>query len=94
MNKKLESRIAYLEKLLLNKKYVKNEGTSDKNLDAVAEAIYSSANDIQRACQSLAAVIQAAKEVNLPEVENALSLCEDDFPQRWVEKYNRILSRK
>jgi len=89
MNKKLESRIACLEKLLLNKEHAKNE-----SVDAVADAIYSAANDIQRVCQSLAVVIQAAKEVNLPEVENALSLCEDDFPQRWIDRYNRILSRK
>lgn len=89
MDKKLESRIACLEKLLLNKEYAKNEST-----DTVAEAIYSTANDIKRACQSLAVIIQAAKEVNLPEVENALSLCEDDFPQIWIERYNRILSRK
>lgn len=30
MNKKLESRIAYLEELLLNKEYVKNGNTRDK----------------------------------------------------------------
>lgn len=89
MNKKLESRIASLEKLLLNKNNIKNE-----NIDVVAEAIYNAASDVKRICQSLAVVIQAAKEVNLPEVENALSLCEDDFPQIWIERYNRILSRK
>ena len=89
MNKKLESRIASLEKLLLNKNNIKNE-----DIDAVAEAVYNAASDIKHACQSLAVIIQAAKDVNLPEVENALSLCEDDFPQRWIEKYNRILSRK
>lgn len=89
MNKKLESRIVSLEKLLLNKNNIKNE-----DIDAVAEAVYNAASDIKRACQSLAVVIQAAKDVNLPEVENALSLCEYDFPQRWIEKYNRILSRK
>ena len=89
MNKKLESRIASLEKLLLNKNNIKNE-----DIDAVAKAVYNAASDIKSACQSLAVVIQAAKEINLPEVENALSLCEYDFPQRWIEKYNRILSRK
>ena len=89
MNKKLEARISSLEKLLSNEKSIKNE-----SVDAVAEAVYDASNKVRQACQSLAVVMQAAREMNLPEVENALSLCEDDFPQRWFEKYERILSRK
>ena len=88
-NKKLEARISRLEKLLSNEKSIKNESA-----DAVAEAVYDASNKVRQVCQSLAVVMQSANEMNLPEVENALSLCEDDFPQRWFERYERILSRK
>ena len=88
MYNKLESRIAKLENIL-NNKSTKNESAYEIN-----ETVYNAANQVRRICQMLAVALQAAKDINVPEVENSLSLLEDDFPVVWLEKYNKILSRK
>lgn len=84
MYNKLESRINRLEKLLN-----KNESAYEIN-----ETVYNAANQVRRVCQSLAVALQAAKDINIIELENTLSLLEDDFPAVWLERYNKILSRK
>lgn len=89
MDNKLENRISRLEKLLNNSKSTKNESTYEIN-----ETVYNAANQVRRVCQSLAVALQAAKDINIIELENALSLLEDDFPVVWFERYNKILSRK
>lgn len=89
MDNKLENRISRLEKLLNNSKSTKNESTYEIN-----ETVYNAANQVRRVCQSLAVALQAAKDINIIELENTLSLLEDDFPVVWFERYNKILSRK
>lgn len=89
MDNKLEDRISRLEKLLSNSKSTKNESAYEIN-----ETVYNAANQVRRVCQSLAVALQAAKDINIIELENTLSLLEDDFPAVWFERYNKILSRK
>ena len=84
--KKLESRVARLEKALSRK---------NEQLDnSTAEAVYNTANQISELCKSLAVMLKSTNDVSWSEVENALSLCEDDFPKSWFDRYNRILSSK
>lgn len=89
MNKKLEARIARLEKVM-NLMKCKNEQLDD----TAAEAIYNTANQISELCKSLAAMLKSTSDASWPEVDNALSLCEDDFPKMWFDRYNRILNNK
>lgn len=89
MDKKLEQRIARLEKMI-GRKSVKNEQLNDPTV----EAVYNTSNQISELCKSLAVMLKSTNDASWPDVENALSLCEDDFPQIWFDRYNRILSNK
>lgn len=82
MDKKLEARIARLEKTICRK----NE---QMNGDP-AEAVYSTANQISALCKSLAAILKSSSEDDMIEVDNALSMCEGDFPRMWFVRFNRI----
>lgn len=86
MDKKLEARIARLEKVLSRK----NEQLGD----TAAEAIYNTANQISELCKSLAVTLKSTNDASWSEVDNALSLCEDEFPKSWFDRYNRILNNK
>ena len=85
MNKKLEARVVRLEKALS----CKNE-----QLDDTAEAVYNTANQISELCKYLAVMLKSTNDASWSEVENALSLCEDDFPKMWFDRYNRIINNK
>lgn len=86
MDKKLQSRIARLEKLLSRK----NEQASD----STAEVIYATAKQINELCKSLAVMLKSTGDASWQEVEMALSLCEDNFPNTWFDRFNRIISNK
>ena len=80
MYSKLEQRIKRLEKRL----FVKNQQLNDS-----AEAVYRTANQINDLCKQLAAIIKSSGESQF-EIDNALSMCEDDFPKMWFDRLNRI----
>lgn len=82
MDNKLEARIARLEKVLSRK----NEQADSPT----AEAVYHTANQINELCKELAAILKSSSEDDTLEVDNALSMCEDDFPQVWLDRFNRI----
>lgn len=82
MDKKLGSRVARLERVMSSK----NEQV---NGDA-AEAVYSTANQISELCKSLAAILKSSDEDDVLEIDNALSMCEGDFPKMWFVRFNRI----
>ena len=71
-----------------------NKRINEAMQDPLAEEIYTVANNIDRECKALAVKLHSSDVMSMPEVENALSLCEDNFPASWINKYNRILSKK
>lgn len=54
-----------------------------------SEAVYRTANQISDLCKQLAAIIKSSGESHF-EIDNALSMCEDDFPKMWFDRFNRI----
>lgn len=80
MDKRLEQRIKRLEKVMSRK---------NEQLDDPAEAVYRTANQISDLCKQLAAIIKSSGESQF-EIDNALSICEDDFPKVWFDRLNRI----
>jgi phenylalanyl-tRNA synthetase alpha subunit len=72
----------------LNRKLRNEEVT-----DPIAHEVYDTANNIRNVCQRLAVTLHSQNIIS-PEVDNALSLCEDDFPVRWFEKYDRIINKR
>lgn len=67
---------------------------ADELDDSTAEAVYNTANKISELCKSLAVTLKSTNDASLSDVENAISLCEDDFPKMWFDRYNRILNNK
>lgn len=82
MDKKLEARVKRLERVMSRK----NEQMNGE----AAEAVYSTANQISELCKSLAAILKSSLEDDMLEVDNALSMCEGDFPKMWFIRFNRI----
>ena len=82
MDNKLESRIARLEKVMIRKNEQMN--------GSAAEAVYNTANQISALCKSLADILKSSDEDDMLEVDNALSMCEGDFPRMWFVRFNRI----
>jgi predicted nucleic acid-binding Zn-ribbon protein len=80
MDKKLEHRVARLEKVMSRK----NEQMKD-----AAEAVYHTANQISQLCKELAAMLKSTDDAPW-EIDNALSMCEGDFPKVWFVRFNRI----
>ena len=76
MNKKLESRIARLERMM-NSKSVKNEAT-----DPVATAIYRAADSIKQIVNDLCKTIAYSNISNYGEVAHALQMCKDSFSKK------------
>ena len=60
----------------------------NEQLDDPAEAVYRTANQISDLCKQLAA-IKSSGESQF-EIDNALSMCEDDFPKVLFDRFNRI----
>ena len=73
-------RIKRLEKVMSRK---------NEQLDDPSEAVYRTANQISDLCKQLAAIIKSSGESQF-EIDNALSMCEDDFPKMWFDRLNRI----
>lgn len=80
IDKRLDQRIKRLEKVMSRK---------NEQLDDPAEVVYRTANQISDLCKQLAAIIKSSGESQLV-IDNALSLCEDDFPKVWFDRLNRI----
>ena len=73
MSKKLESRIARIERMM-NSKSVKNEAT-----DPVATAIYRAADSIKQIVNDLCRTLAYSGIINYNDVDMALSICENSF---------------
>lgn len=82
MDKKLEARVKRLERVMSRK--------NEQMYGESAEAVYSTANQISELCKSLAAILKSSSEDDTLEVDNALSMCEGDFPKMWFIRFNRI----
>lgn len=92
MDKKLEARISRLEKVMSRKnEQLKFSSIVNEQRNDSAEAVYRTANKINDLCKQLAAIIKSSRESQFEiDIDNALSLCEDDFPKKWLDRFNRI----
>ena len=88
MNKKLESRIARLERMM-NSKSVKNEAT-----DPVATAIYRAANSIKQIVNDLCRTLAYSGIINYSDVDMALSICENSFSKEANDRFSSIFERR
>ena len=88
MNKKLESRIARLERMM-NRKSVKNEAT-----DPVATAIYRAADSIKQIVNDLCKTLAYSDITNYSDVGMALSVCENSFAKEANDRFNSIFERR
>ena len=75
-------------------KRLHNRIINEDVIDPIANEVYETANNIDRECQKLAVSLKASDIMYIAEVDNALSLCEDNFPARWFDRFNRILSKR
>ena len=88
MNKKLESRIARLERMM-NSKSVKNEVT-----DQVATAIYRAADSIKQIVNDLCKTTAYSNIYNYGEVARALQMCKDSFSKDANDRFSSIFERR
>ena len=88
MNKKLESRIARLERMM-NSKSVKNEVT-----DPVATAIYRAADSIKQIVNNLCRTLECSGIINYSDVDMALSICENSFSKEANDRFSAIFERR
>ena len=88
MNKKLESRIARLERMM-NSKSVKNEVT-----DPVATAIYRAANSIKQIVNDLCKTLAYSDIINYSDVDMVLSICENSFSKEANDRFSSIFERR
>lgn len=88
MNKKLESRIARLERMM-NSKSVKNEVT-----DPVSTAIYRAADSIKQIVNDLCKTLAYSDITNYSDVDMALSICENLFSKEANDRFSSILERR
>ena len=84
MNKKLESRIARLERMM-NSKSVKNEVT-----DTVATAIYRAADSIKQIVNVLCKTLAYSDITNYSDVDMTLSICQNSFSNEAKDRFNSI----
>ena len=84
MNKKLESRIARLERMM-NSKSVKNEAT-----DPVATTIYRAADSIKQIVNDLCKTLAYSDINNYSDVDMALSICENSFSKEANDRFSSI----
>ena len=61
----------------------------NEQVEGAAEAVYYTANQISQLCKELAAILKSTDDVPW-EIDNALSMCEDDFPKVWFNRLDRI----
>ena len=88
MNKKLESRIARLERMM-NRKSVKNEAT-----DPVATTIYRAADSIKQIVNDLCKTLAYSDINNYSDVDMALSICENSFSKEANDRFSSIFERR
>lgn len=88
MNKKLESRIARLERMM-NSKSVKNEAT-----DPVATTIYRAADSIKQIVNDLCKTLAYSDINNYSDVDMALSICENSFSKEANDRFSSIFERR
>lgn len=84
MDKKLEARVARLERLL-NRKSVKNEAT-----DPVASAVYKTAETIRTAVNNLCKTLAYSDIADYENVNLALALCANSFSADANDRFNSI----
>ena len=84
MNKKLESRIARLERMM-NSKSVKNEVT-----DPVATTIYRAADSIKQIVNDLCKTTAYSNISNYGEAAHTLQMCKDSFSNEVNDRFNSI----
>ena len=84
MNKKLESRIARLERMM-NSKSVKNEVT-----DPVATTIYRAADSIKQIVNVLCKTLAYSDITNYSDVDMTLSICQNSFSNEANDRFNSI----
>ena len=84
MNKKLESRIARLERMM-NSKSIKNEAT-----DPVATAVYATASKVNQLVNDLCKTIAYSNISNYGDVAHALQMCKDSFSKKDNVIFNSI----
>lgn len=85
MDKKLEQRIARLEKVLSRK----NEQTDSY----VSKVLVNTVNQIDELCKSLEKALKATR-VSYEELDEMLSLYEEKFPTAWFDKFIRTIHDK
>lgn len=84
MDRKLEARVARLEKLLKSKS-VKNEAT-----DPVATAVYKTAETIRTAVNDLCKTLAYSDIADYENVNLALALCASSFSEDANRRFNSI----
>lgn len=85
MDKKLEQRIARLEKMV-NRKSVKNEVAEDP----VATAVYNAADSIRQIVNDLCKTIAYSDIADYGKVNMALEVCENVFSKDANRRFNSI----
>lgn len=84
MDKKLEARIARLERMM-NRKSTKNEAA-----DPVANAVYRAADSIRQIVNDLCKTLAYSDIANYHDVNMALSVCENTFSKEANDRFNSI----
>lgn len=88
MDKKLEARIARLEKLL-NHKSTKNE-----SLNQVAKAVYATADTIKQAVDGLCKTLAYSDITDYRDIDLALAVCENTFSEKDNRRFNIIIEKR
>lgn len=84
MDKKLEARIARLERMM-SRRSVKNEAT-----DEVANAVYRAADSIRQIVNDLCKTLAYNDISNYRDVDMALKVCENSFSKEANDRFNSI----
>lgn len=85
MDKKLEQRIARLERMI-NRKSVKNEAAEDP----VATAVYNAADSIRQIVNDLCKTIAYSDIADYGKVNMALKICENTFSREANDRFDSI----
>jgi len=84
MDKKLEARIARLERMM-NRKSAKNEAA-----DPVANAVYRAADSIRQIVNDLCKTLAYSDIANYSDVNMALKVCENIFSKEANDRFSSI----
>lgn len=88
MDKKLESRIASLERAM-RRKSAKNEAA-----DQAANAVYRASNEISQIVNDLCKTLAYSNITNYSDVDTALEACENSFSPDAYRRLSSILNRR